>query len=191
MSLHTEGEALLAGVLTTLATMARRARDDVELQEFLGREVGCSIETQKVLSQIYPDMFQQVPFLSKILRIEVRNEYVERARKWQDKFRAEEELIDELILAGATRELIHRWFGLSPKTYQARRRMLGLPPNPGRPKCQGYDDPELIGQVLAAWKEMGPVPERVPERFLRVARKTGQSVCTIHRIIEQVGQLQE
>jgi hypothetical protein len=63
--------------------------------------------------------------------------------------------------------------------------MLGLPATPGRPRCQGNDDPELIGRVLSAWSSAVGTP---PERFLQAARQSGQSVCTVHRIIEQAGQ---
>lgn len=180
-----EGAALLADILTTLATAARRAHDDAELQEVLVREFGCSVETQRMLATIHPGMFRRVSFLSKILRVEVREDYLLRARHWESQYLAQEELINALIEAGATRDMMNRWFGLSPKCYTARRRMLGLPATPGRPRCPGYDDPELIGRVLSAWSAAVGTP---PERFLQAARQSGQSVCTVYRIVEQAGQ---
>ena len=181
-------EALLADILVTLANAARRAHDDAELQEVLVREFGCSVESQRTLASIHPGMFGRVSFLSKILRVEVRGDYLERARTWVSHDLAQEELISALIEAGATRELMGKWFGIPPKAYAARRRMLGLPVTPGRPRCQGHDDPDLIGRVLAGWSETSGDP---PERFLQAARASGQSVCTVYRVLEQAGQLQE
>ena len=180
-----EGTALLADILVTLANAARRAHDDAELQEVLVREFGCSVESQRTLATLHPAMFRRVSFLSKILRVEVRGDYLERARHWESQYLAQEELVSALVEAGATRDLMGRWFGLSPKAYTARRRMLGLPATPGRPRCQGNDDPELIGRVLSAWSS---AVGTTPERFLQAARQSGQSVCTVYRIIEQAGQ---
>jgi hypothetical protein len=178
-------EALLADILTTLANAARLAYDDPELQEVLTRQFGCSVESQRALASIHPGMFQRISFLPKILRVEVRGDYLERARNWVSNDLAQEELISALIEAGATRDMMNRWFGLSPKSYTARRRMLGLPATPGRPRCPDYDDPELIGRVLSAWSAAVGTP---PERFLQAARQSGQSVCTVYRILEQAGQ---
>lgn len=188
MSPNPHGEALLADILSTLANAARRAHDDTELQEVLTREFGCSVESQRTLANMPPGMFRRVGFLSKIIRVELRDDYLERARTWIAQDLAQEELISALIEAGATRDMMGRWFGIPPKAYAARRRMLGLPVTPGRPRCNGHDDPDLIGQVLAAWEESAGAP---PERILGAARASGQSVCAVYRILEQAGQLQE
>jgi len=181
-------EALLADILVTLVNAARRAHDDAELQEVLLREFGCSIESQRTLANMPPGMFRKVGFLSKILHIEVRDDYLERARTWIAQDLAQEELISALIAAGATRDMMLRWFGIPPKAYAARRRMLGLPAAPGRPRSHGHDDPNLIAQVLAAWEGSAGAP---PERILQTACASGQSVCAAYRILEQAGQLQE
>lgn len=187
-AVNSRARELLADILATLSNAARMAHDDAELQDTLTQVFGLSIEEQRNLAQIHPAMLQ-VAFIAKVLHVEVRGDYLARLQKVQAHQEAEAALINSLILAGATRELMAQWFGITPKTYAARRRMLGLPATPGRPKCHGHEDPTLIRKVLSAWK--GSYGSPLPERFLQVAHSCDQSVATIYRILEQAGELQE
>jgi len=186
-TIHPASRELLANTLVPLIQAARRARDDAELQRALERDFNLSIPQQRGLALLDPGLLRSTAYASQILRIWVQEDCLAIAHKLQAQQLAENALIDALIITGATRGLMMRWFGLPGNAFTARRRVLDLPQIQGRPK--EVDDPDSIRAVMASWNRHKAATEA--EHCLVVAQDTGQSVGTVFKIAKDAGLVKE
>lgn len=186
-AIHPASRDLLANMLVSFIQVARRARDDAELQRALERDFNLSIPQQRDLALLDPGLLRSTTYASQILRMHVQGDCLAIAHKLQAQQLAENALIDALIVAGATRGLMMRWFGLPGSTFTARRRVLDLPQIQGRPK--EVDDPDSIRAVMASWNRHNAATEA--EHCLVVAQDTGQSVGTVFKIAKDAGLVKE
>ncbi len=184
---HHASHGLLSDMLGSLIQAARRASESADLQRALERDFSLTIEQQRDLARLDPGLLQGIPFAAQILRLQVQGECLAIAHKLQAQHIAENELINDLIAAGATRDLMQRWFGLPYDTFTARRRMLGFQKVQGRPR--EVQDPDSIRNVIASWNRHKSATEA--EHCLVVAQDTGQSVGAVYKIANDAGLLKE
>lgn len=88
---------------------------------------------------------------------------------------------DELLQHHADAQMMGALYGMTTTDVARRRRVLGLPPQPGRPRSPTSDQAQAIWD---AWRE-APPDLTEPDRYLHVARTTQ---CPAHAVYRVVGE---
>lgn len=92
-----------------------------------------------------------------------------------------EDVQDELLRLGAPNDMIEELFGLAPSDVAERRRVLDIAARPGRPRTVPTETERAIWD---AWRASGSGMASEAERYLRVARETGQSAQAVWSVVQ-------
>ncbi|WP_018948408.1 DUF2857 domain-containing protein [Thioalkalivibrio sp. ALMg11] len=88
---------------------------------------------------------------------------------------------DELLRHQADARMMEALFGMTTTDVARRRRVLGLPSQPGRPRSPTSE------QAQAMWDAWRAAPKDLPDpdRYLHVARSTGASASAVYRLVAE------